>query len=142
MLSTMFASISSEVLECEFLEIKSRQFINHPDAFIQTIMQDVLPGGSANPVNRTYGTSAAQPWHVDECDIVGEEATFISFIHPKCKIWTVMVGSKRHSKQRTLHRRSLTLGSIRVVSAQILLCIPNLAYIDRVKDLRRQNRGA
>ena len=52
------------ILLYNFLSVNSRLFV-----------QDIrLPGGSSNPVNRTYATSAAQPWHVDECDIVGNSA--------------------------------------------------------------------
>lgn len=62
------------ILLYNFLSVNSRLFV-----------QDIrLPGGSSNPVNRTYATSAAQPWHVDECDIVGNSAARSRPIDNQC----------------------------------------------------------
>lgn len=36
-------------------------------------MQDIHSGdGLKNPINRLYSTNAAEPWHVDDADVVGE----------------------------------------------------------------------
>ncbi len=36
-------------------------------------MQDIHKGdGLKNPINRVYSTNAAEPWHVDDADVVGE----------------------------------------------------------------------
>lgn len=36
-------------------------------------VQDIHSGdGLKNPINRLYSTNAAEPWHVDDADVVGE----------------------------------------------------------------------
>ena len=42
-------------------------------------LQDIHKGdGLKNPVNRVYSTNAAEPWHVDDADVVGDS-------HPPCR---------------------------------------------------------
>lgn len=37
------------------------------------LLQDIHKGdGLKNPINRVYSTNAAEPWHVDDADVVGE----------------------------------------------------------------------
>lgn len=37
------------------------------------MLQDIHKGdGLKNPLNRVYSTNAAEPWHVDDADVVGE----------------------------------------------------------------------
>lgn len=37
------------------------------------MVQDIHRGdGLKNPINRLYSTNAAEPWHVDDADVVGE----------------------------------------------------------------------
>lgn len=46
------------------------------------LVQDIHRGdGLSNPLNRLYSTNAAEPWHVDDADVVGAQP-FIS-----CTIW-------------------------------------------------------
>ena len=41
--------------------------------FSDAMMQDIHNGdGLKNPINRVYSTNAAEPWHVDDADVVGE----------------------------------------------------------------------
>ena len=38
-------------------------------------MQDIHSGdGLRNPIARLYSTNAAEPWHVDDADVVGEHS--------------------------------------------------------------------
>ena len=39
----------------------------------EAVLQDIHKGdGLKNPINRVYSTNAAEPWHVDDADIVGK----------------------------------------------------------------------
>ena len=38
-----------------------------------SLLQDIHKGdGLKNPINRVYSTNAAEPWHVDDADVVGQ----------------------------------------------------------------------
>lgn len=51
-------------------------------SFSDAVMQDIHKGdGLKNPINRVYSTNAAEPWHVDDADVVGEPINRIVHVH-------------------------------------------------------------
>ena len=54
-----------------FLNTGERQQQQAPTCFL--FLQDIHKGdGLKNPINRVYSTNAAEPWHVDDADVVGQ----------------------------------------------------------------------
>ena len=50
--------------------------------FSGPVVQDIHKGdGLKNPINRVYSTNAAEPWHVDDADVVGKPITLVAHIH-------------------------------------------------------------
>lgn len=50
--------------------------------FSEPVVQDIHKGaGLKNPINRVYSTNAAEPWHVDDADVVGELINLIFHVH-------------------------------------------------------------
>ena len=51
------------------------------------LLQDIHRGdGLSNPLNRLYSTNAAEPWHVDDADVVGAHPFF------PCTAWLLSCG--------------------------------------------------